>query len=122
MVYEKSICKTKSKNSKPRGAWVAQSVKQLPSARVMIPGFQDGAPHQAPCSVGDLFLPLPLPFPLFMLSLLLSLSSNFLSIFIHMSLTDSLHCAEEMWSPAESKHQGRLGNGLNFECTPSAWK
>ncbi|XP_059248681.1 thiamine transporter 2-like isoform X2 [Mustela nigripes] len=29
------------------GAWVAQWVKHLPSAQVMIPGSWDGAPHQA---------------------------------------------------------------------------
>ena len=53
-----------------QGAWVAQSVKCLPSAQVMIPGSWDGAPRQAPCSVGSLLLPLPLPLPLLVLSLL----------------------------------------------------
>ena len=33
------------------GAWVAQSLKRLPSARVMIPGSWDQAPRRAPCSV-----------------------------------------------------------------------
>ena len=46
------------------GAWVAQSIKHLPSAQVMIPGSWDRALHQAPCSVGGLLLPLPLPNPL----------------------------------------------------------
>ena len=32
-----------------RGAWVAQSVKCLPSAQVMIPGSWDRAPYRAPC-------------------------------------------------------------------------
>ena len=44
-----------------RGAWVAQWVKPLPSARVMISGSWDRAPHRALCSAGNLLLPLPLP-------------------------------------------------------------
>ena len=44
-----------------RGTWVAQEVKHLPSAQVMISGSWDGALHQAPCSAGTLLLPLPLP-------------------------------------------------------------
>ena len=43
------------------GTCVAQPVKHLPSAQVMIPGSWDRAPHWAPCSVGSLLLPLPLP-------------------------------------------------------------
>ena len=39
---------------------MAQSVKHLPSAQVMIPESWDGAWHGAPCSVGSLLLPLPL--------------------------------------------------------------
>ena len=39
---------------------MAQSVKRLPSAQVMISGSWDGAAHWAPCSVGSLLLPLPL--------------------------------------------------------------
>ena len=35
----------------PWGAWVAQSVKHLPLAQVMISGSWDQSPHQAPCSV-----------------------------------------------------------------------
>ena len=34
------------------GTWVAQSVKWLPSAQVMIPGSWDGAPHLAPAQWG----------------------------------------------------------------------
>ena len=45
----------------PRGSWVAQSVKRLPLAQVMISGSRDQAPHRAPCSVANLLLPLPLP-------------------------------------------------------------
>ena len=41
------------------GAWVAQLVKCLPSAQVMIPGFWDQALHRAPCLAGSLLLPLP---------------------------------------------------------------
>ena len=44
-----------------RGTWVAQLVKSLPSAQVMIPESWDQAPGRAPCSVGSLLLPLPNP-------------------------------------------------------------
>ena len=44
-----------------QGAWVAQWVKCLPSAQVMIPRSWDWAPHRALCLVGSLLLPLPLP-------------------------------------------------------------
>ena len=47
-----------------RGVWVAQSVKDLPLAQVMIPGSQDGAPSWAPCSVASLLILLSLPLPL----------------------------------------------------------
>ena len=47
-------------NNQQRGTWVAQSVKHLPLAQVMISGSWDGAPCQGPCSVGSLFLPLSL--------------------------------------------------------------
>ena len=30
----------------PRDAWVAQSIKHLPLAQIMIPGSWDGVPHQ----------------------------------------------------------------------------
>ena len=62
------------KNGFRRDTWVAQSVKHLPSAQVMISGSWDGALHQAPCSVGSLILLLPLQLPLFMLPFSLSLS------------------------------------------------
>lgn len=40
-----------------------------------------------------------------------------------MSLTDRACTVQRRCeSLAESKHQGRLGNGLGFECTPSVWK
>ena len=54
---------------------MAQPVRHLPSAQVMILGSWDTAPHQAPCTVGSLLLPLPLPLPpAYALSLSLSLS------------------------------------------------
>ena len=43
------------------GTWVAQLVKRLPLAQIMISGSWDGAPGQVPCSEGSLLLPLPLP-------------------------------------------------------------
>ena len=43
-----------------KGTWVAQLVKLLPSAEVMISGSWDQAPGWAPCSAGSLCLPLPL--------------------------------------------------------------
>ena len=49
--------------------WVAQWIKYLPSAQVMISGSGNGAPHQGPCSVGSLLLPLPLLLLLLGLSL-----------------------------------------------------
>ena len=55
------------------GTWVAQWIKHLPSARVMIPGFWNQASCLAPDSVGNLLLPLPLP-----LSVLLSFSNKIL--------------------------------------------
>jgi len=53
---------------------VAQSVKLLPSAQVIILGFWDQAPCWAPSSVGSLLLSLPLP-PI-MLSRSPSISNN----------------------------------------------
>ena len=44
-----------------RGTWVAQWVKPLPSAQVMISGSWDRAPHRALCSAGSLLPPLSLP-------------------------------------------------------------
>ena len=37
---------------------MAQLVKHLPEAQVIIPGSWDPAPPQAPCSTGSLLLPL----------------------------------------------------------------
>jgi len=42
-----------------RGAWVAQSVKRLPSAQVTIPGSRDRIPHLAPYPAGSPPLPPP---------------------------------------------------------------
>ena len=52
---------------------MAQLVKHLPLAQVMILGSWDRAPHRAPCSAGSLLLPLPLPLLVFPLTLSLSL-------------------------------------------------
>ena len=54
---------------KNRDTWVAQLVKYLPLAQVMIPGSWDGVPHWAPCSVRSLLLPLPATPPACALSL-----------------------------------------------------
>ena len=58
------------------GTWVAQSVKHLPLAQVMIPGSWDQAPHWAPFSEGSLLLPLPLPLPAAPPAYVLSLSQS----------------------------------------------
>lgn len=48
-----------------QGVWVAQLVKHLPSAQVIIPGSQAQAPPRAPCSAGSCFsLSLSLCLPL----------------------------------------------------------
>ena len=59
------------------GAWVAQWVKPLPSAQVMIPGSWNGAPHPhlALCSAGNLLPPPPLPASLPTCDLSFSLSN-----------------------------------------------
>ena len=58
------------------GAWVAQWVKPLPSAQVMISGSWDRALHLVLCLAGSLLPPLSLPasLPTHDLSLSLSLS------------------------------------------------
>ena len=48
---------------------MAQPVKHLPLAQVMVPGSSDQALHQAPCSVGCLLLHFVLLLPLLVLSL-----------------------------------------------------
>ena len=60
--------------SQKNGAWVAQLVKRLPWAQVVIPESWDQAPRWAPCSAGNLLLPLCLPLPLFILVHVCSLS------------------------------------------------
>ena len=44
-----------------RGTWVAQLVKHLPLAQVMVPGSWDQVQHRAAYSVGSLLFPFPLP-------------------------------------------------------------
>ena len=58
------------------GTWVAQLVRHLPSAWVMIPESWDQTPHQAPCSVGSLPLPILL-LPPHTLSLARSLTNKY---------------------------------------------
>ena len=41
------------------GAWVANLVKCLPLAQVMIPGSCIRVPHHAPCSAESPLLPIP---------------------------------------------------------------
>ena len=55
------------------GTWVAQLVKHLPLAQVMISRSWDGGLHWTCCSVGSLLLSLPLLLPLLVLSQSLSL-------------------------------------------------
>ena len=45
------------------GAWVAQSVKRLPSAQVVISGSWDRAAHGTSCSLGVCFSLSLCPFP-----------------------------------------------------------
>lgn len=74
-----------NKKSEGWGAWVAQLVKNLPLAQVMIPGVLgswDQAPHWAPCSAGSLHLPLPQLLPLLVLSLCFSLSLSQIKSFL----------------------------------------
>jgi len=61
------------KDDRVQGAWVAQLVRQLPSAQVIVLESRDRVPHRAPCSAGSLLLPLPLPPLVLSLSLTLSL-------------------------------------------------
>ena len=68
LIFLKKLIKTILKLAFPqkvghKGAWVAQSVKCLPSAQVMILRTMswEQSPCLAPCSVGSLLLPLPLP-------------------------------------------------------------
>ena len=61
--------KIENKEYSSGGTWVAQLVKHLPWAHVMILGAWNSAPCWAPCSAGSLLLPLPLPpSPLLVLS------------------------------------------------------
>ena len=55
-----------------RGAWVAQWVKPLSSAQVVISGSWDQAPHRALCPAGSLLPPLSLPASLLICDLSLS--------------------------------------------------
>ena len=57
------------KLNNPWDAWVAQMVKRLPWAQLMISGFWDQAPRLASGTVGSLLLSPPLPLPLLVLSL-----------------------------------------------------
>ena len=58
LASESSHPLSKAKELYYRGAWVAQWVKPLPSAQVMISGSWDQAPNQALCSTGSLPPPL----------------------------------------------------------------
>lgn len=63
--------------SRQGGSWGAQSVRCLPSARVMPPGAWDRVPLRTPCSAGSLPLPLPqLPLLVCLLSLSHALSDK----------------------------------------------
>ena len=77
-----------------RGAWVAQWVKHLPFARVMIPGSWDPASRRAPCSVRSLLLPLLIPLlvlPLSLSQISKELLDQFMSIAILATLSVRTH-------------------------------
>ena len=87
-----------------RGDWVAQSVKHLPSAQVMISGSWDRAPCGGgfPHSAGSLLLPHPLLLPLLVLSFSLSQINKIFKIifFIYVSFF--------IWNTCYASHQGVL--------------
>ena len=56
---------------------MAQLVKHLPSAQVMILGSWDQTPHWVSCSARSLLLPLPLPLPIL---LMLAISNKLLNL------------------------------------------
>ena len=71
------------------GHLVAQSIKLLPSAQVMIPESWEWAPGQTPCSVGSLLFPFLLPLPL--LVLFLSLSLKIFKIFFSILISNMIN-------------------------------
>ena len=86
-----------------RGTWVARSVGRLPSARVMILGSWDRAPHRAPCSAESLLLPLPLPSAL--PTCALSLSNKYIKIFkrkgeLQTNIPDEYGCQNSQQDPS----------------------
>ena len=81
---------------------MAQLVKHLPSAQVMIPGFWDQAPYQAPHwalhSVGSQLLPGPLPTAPLLCSQALSLSLSVSNKYIESFKKNLLHLISELYA------------------------
>ena len=61
--YKRVICIHDLKRTR-WDVWVAQWVKCMPLAQVMIPGVWDPARHRAPCSAGESASPTPSAPPL----------------------------------------------------------
>ena len=70
----KTLCLIKNRGY--QGAWVAQSVKHLPSAQGMISVSWDEGLCRAPCTGVSLLLPLIVSLPLLVLSFSLSLTHS----------------------------------------------
>ena len=90
---------------------MAQSVKHLPSAQILVSGSWDRVLHQASCSAGSLLLPLPLLFPLLVLSLNLSQINKMLFLKFYLFITER-HTERE----AETKAEGEAGSMQGARC------
>ena len=119
-----------------RGAWVAQLVKHLPTAQVMISGSWDPVPGQAFCSAGTLLLPLPLlSLPLSLINkLFVKKTGKYLKAFVQSNESDrwvdallllveslcvpELACFTPVWKKTSP---GTLRNSLLSQAAVSGW-
>ena len=98
-----------------RVTWVAQSVRCMPLAQVMISGSWDQVPCWAPCSAGTLLLPLLLL--ILLLLLFLSNKQNLKKKKIYLTESVCAHGREEAEGEVESlsrlyiEHRARCGAG-----------